>query len=65
MAEEVEKTFGIGYVDWGEIEHDTFVRVCEGCDETDADGNAFCEGCNCTDSDCDCDVCEIRRANSG
>lgn len=48
---------------------DDFVMMCEGCDDTDADGNEFCEGCaccrlccNCTDADCDCDVCEDRRA---
>lgn len=67
-----ERTFGIGFVKHRELTDDSFVRECEACDATDMDGNEFCEGCdccgeccNCTPSDCDCSVCEERRANSG
>lgn len=69
-----ERTFGIGFVKHRELEKDFFVKECEAspCDNIDADGNAFCEGCdccdeccNCTPSDCDCSVCEERRANEG
>lgn len=68
---EVERTFSMGYIRIRDAIEDHHVGECESCDATDAE-QPFCEGCgtcqeccNCTPSDCDCDVCEERRANEG